>query len=141
MKPAEVRFSVDADILGLGKLLGGLRPDITYPGDPGTTLHKRVRPACAITTPRTKDPVWIPLVARQGLLIITRDANIQQHHAELDAVRANQARMVALSSRDATSTWSQLEVVMCQWREIEKLTEQPGPFIYTATRTSLAKVL
>ena len=141
MRPAEVRFSVDADILGLGKLLGRLRPDITYPGDPGTTLHKRVRPACAITTPRTKDPVWIPLVARQGLLIITRDANIQQHHAELDAVRVNQARMVALSSRDATATWSQLEVVMCQWREIEKLSELRGPFIDTATRTTLAKVL
>jgi hypothetical protein len=140
VKPAEVRFSVDADILGLGKLLGGLRPDITYPGDPGTTLHKRVRPPCASATPRTKDPNWIPLVTQQGLLILTRDANIQQHHAELDAVRANQARTVALSSRDATATWSQLEVVMCQWREIEKLSEPRGPFIDTATRTTLAKV-
>lgn len=31
MKPAEVRFYFDADILGLGKLISGLRPDCTYP--------------------------------------------------------------------------------------------------------------
>ena len=34
-RAAQVRFYVDADILGLGKILGGLRNDITYPGDPG----------------------------------------------------------------------------------------------------------
>ena len=29
------RFYVDADLLGLGHVLAGLRPDTTYPGDPG----------------------------------------------------------------------------------------------------------
>ena len=140
MKPADVRFYLDADILGLGKLLGGLRSDITYPGDPGVTIHKRTRPACVITTTRTKDSVWIPLVSEQGLLILTRDGKIQQHTAEIAAVMENQGRMVALSSSDASTIWAQLEVVMTQWRRIEQLAELPGPFIYTATRTLLKKV-
>jgi hypothetical protein len=141
VKPAEVRLYVDADILGLGKLLAGLRADITYPGDPGVTIHKRSRPACIITTPRTKDPVWIPKVSQQGLLILTRDSNIQQHSAEISAVVDNHGRMVALSSIDATTVWAQLEVVMTQWRRLEELADLPGPFIYTATRSSLRKVV
>jgi hypothetical protein len=38
LRAALVRFYVDADILGLGKLLGSLRNDVTYPGDPGTPV-------------------------------------------------------------------------------------------------------
>lgn len=48
--------------------------------------------------------------------------------------------MVALSGRDAKTKWDQLEIVMSQWRAIEKLTALPGPFIHTATRTALNKV-
>lgn len=140
MKPAEVRFYVDADILGLGKLLAGLRPDITYPGDPGDVIHRRQRPACAVTSPRTKDTIWIPTVSEQGLVILTRDSNIQQHRAEIAAVVDSGGRMIALSARDATTKWFQLEVVMTQWRKIEGLADTQGPFIYTATRTSLVKV-
>lgn len=33
-RPADVRFYVDADVLGLAKLLVRLRSDVTYPGDP-----------------------------------------------------------------------------------------------------------
>lgn len=40
-KPAEVKFYVDADLLGLGHVLAGLRPDVTYPGDLGVVIHKR----------------------------------------------------------------------------------------------------
>jgi hypothetical protein len=34
-KPAIVRFYVDADVLGLAKILVQVRSDVTYPGDPG----------------------------------------------------------------------------------------------------------
>ncbi len=88
MKQAEVRYYIDADILGLGRLLARLRPDITYPGDPGAVIHKRMRPPCSVTSPRTLDPVWIPMVSSEGLLIITRDSNIHKHTAGLEAVRA-----------------------------------------------------
>lgn len=60
IRPAHVRVYIDADVLGLGKLLGGLRNDITYPGDPGAMMHKRQRPPCPITSPHVLDIEWIP---------------------------------------------------------------------------------
>jgi hypothetical protein len=138
VKPAVVRFYIDQDILGL-KILASTRPDITYPGDPGATIHKRQRPPCPVK-PGTLDVDWLPIVAEQGWLIITRDSHIRQHRAEINAVMDHGAKMVALASEDAGNTWSQLEVVMTQWREIEKLVDLPGPFVYTAHRTSLTKI-
>jgi hypothetical protein len=138
VKPAVVRFYIDQDILGL-KILASLRSDITYPGDPGATVHKRERSPCPIK-PGTLDVDWLPVVAEQGWLIITRDAHIRQHRAEINAVMDHRARMVALASEDARNTWAQLEVVMTQWREIDKLADLPGPFVYAAYRTSLAPI-
>lgn len=140
MREAHVRFYIDADILGLAKVLTQLRADVTYPGDPGGTVRKRVRPACPITTPDTKDHDWIPQVTAFGWLIVTRDSKIQSHRAEVGAVREHDARMVALAGRDAVDTWHQLEVFMSQWRSIERLTDQPGPFIYTVTRTAIQAI-
>jgi len=77
VKLAEVRFYFDADILGLGKMVSGLRPDCTYPGDPGAVIHTRRRPPCSVITPATPDTEWIPRVAAEGLLIITRDSRVQ----------------------------------------------------------------
>lgn len=140
-KPADVRYYVDADMQGLGKLLASLRSDVTYPGDPGAVVHQRARPPCAVISPRTKDTDWIPIVSRQGLLVLTRDRHIQQHAAELEAVKAVNGRMVAFSSTDAGTTWGQLEVVMTQWRQIEALLDVAGPFVYSVSRTVLAKLL
>lgn len=140
MRPAIVRFYIDADVLGLAKVLAALRPDVTYPGDPGCVVHKRLRPPCPITTPRTNDSDWIPIVAERGWLIVTRDNNIRQHAAELAAVRDHGAKLVAISGREGTGTWAQLEVVITQWRALEALEALPGPFIYAATRTGLRKI-
>jgi hypothetical protein len=126
--------------LGLAKVLARLRNDVTYPGDPGELIHGRQRAPCVIASPRTLDRNWIPIVASQGWLIITRDRRIQDHRLEVASVLEHSARMVALSSAEAGTKWAQLEVVMSRWREIEALLEQPGPFIYTATRSQLAEV-
>ena len=48
-KAAIVRFYIDADIRGLGIIIGALRHDVTYPGDLGAVIHKRERPPCVIT--------------------------------------------------------------------------------------------
>jgi hypothetical protein len=45
--------------------------------------------------------------------------------------------MVALTGDDAGNTFAQLEVVMCQWRAIERCFAEPAPFIYAATRSRL----
>lgn len=139
-KPAEVRFYVDADVLGLAKLLVQVRNDITYPGDTGGDLHKRSRPPCPITSPKTLDTVWIPEVAAHGWLIITRDSRIGINPAEIAAVKANGAKMVALSGKEAANTFKQLELLMIQWRHIEEAFDEEGPFIYSASRTTLRRV-
>jgi hypothetical protein len=139
-KPATVRFYIDADILGLAKVLVQVRADVTYPGDPGGLLHKRLRPPCPIVSPAVVDPVWIPDVTARGWLIITRDSDIISNRAEIAAVRESGARLVALAGREAIGTWAQLEVLMTQWRRIEALLDDRGPFIYSATRTTLRPV-
>ena len=139
-RPAEVRYYFDADVLGLAKIMVQVRPDCTFPGDPGGLLHKRRRPACPVLHPDTRDPVWIPEVARRGWLIITRDSNIQGHRAEIDAVRESGAKMVALAGRDSIGTWAQLNVLVHHWRRIEMACDEQGPVIYSVTRTSFRAV-
>ncbi|MFC0533544.1 PIN-like domain-containing protein [Phytohabitans kaempferiae] len=140
MRPAEVRFYIDADILGLAHVLAGLRDDVTYPGDPGATVRKRIRPPCPIRSPAVPDKDWIGLVAARGWLIITRDGHIQVHTKELAEVREHSAKMVALDTSQAHGTFDQLEIVMCRWRQIVDLYEQPGPFNYVASRTNLRRI-
>jgi hypothetical protein len=43
--------------------------------------------------------------------------------------------MVTLGGQEAGNTFDQLQVLMCNWRAIERKLAQVGPFIYTATRT------
>lgn len=138
-RPALVRLYLDADILGLAKLLVRVRNDITYPGDPGGVVHKRRRPPCPIT-PATLDRDWIPEVASRGWLIVTRDRNIQDHPAEIGAVRDHSARMITLHGPEARGTWEQLEIFMSRWRDIERCLDQPGPFVYSITRTTFRPV-
>jgi hypothetical protein len=140
VEPAVVRFYLDADVLGLAKILVQVRSEVTYPGDPGGRLHRRTRPACPIKSPEVRDDVWILQVAALGWLIITRDANIAKNRAEIAAVRESGARMISLAGTEAIGTWAHLEALLCRWRAIERTLEQPGPFIYAATRTALRAV-
>ena len=92
-KPATIRFYVDADVLGFAKILVQMRSDVTYPGDPGGVVKgRKLRPPCPITGPGTPDRVWIPETAKREWLIITRDRHIQEHRAEIEAVRVSGAR-------------------------------------------------
>lgn len=139
-KPANVRFYVDADTLGLAQILTRLRHDVTYPGDPGGVVHKRARPACPITT-NTPDTEWIERVSSEGWLILTRDKRIAHRHLERLAVTTHGARVVAVTSKDRLTNWGILEIVMSQWRWIEEMSELPGPFIYGITRTARRSLL
>ncbi len=139
-RPAEVRFYVDADTLGLAQILTRLRDDVTFPGDPGGVVHNRVRPACTITTD-TADTDWIKRVSSDGWLIITRDKRIAKRHLERQAVITHSARVIAVTSREPLNNWGILEIVMTQWRWIEETSELPGPFIYGITRTARRSLL
>lgn len=140
VRPAKVRYYFDADVRGLGQVMAQVRPDVTYPGDPGGVLHKRERPPCPVDKISMLDEEWIPLVAAKGWLIITRDARIQDHVAELDAVRVHKARMIALAGRDAGSTWDQLLLLARVWPQIEQIDDRAGPFVFNAHRSGLRAV-
>lgn len=53
---AETGVPYPLDILGLGKLISGLRPDCTFPGDPGAVIHKRQRRPCSVTCRQRRTP-------------------------------------------------------------------------------------
>ncbi|MCY4068845.1 MAG: hypothetical protein OXE79_07050 [Acidimicrobiaceae bacterium] len=137
MKPATVRYYFDADVLGLGKVVARLGPDATYPGDQGALVHKQKRSPCVISSADVADVDWIPLVAADKMVAISRDSRISRRIAEIDAVVQHKLRLVVLTSADARTVWTQLEVLMCQWRGIERLVDIPGPCIYRASRTRL----
>jgi 3-methyladenine DNA glycosylase Tag len=86
------------------------------------------------------DTDWIPDVAARGWLIVTRDSMIIQNRNEIAAIRENNAKMVALNQRDAQTKWGQLEVFMTQWRHIEALTSERGPFIWRVSRTAMTSI-
>lgn len=139
MKPAEIRFYFDEDVLGLARVIAQLRPDCTFPGDPGAEIFKRRRDACPIDR-GTKDTAWLPKVTEFGWLVITRGYSIRKNLAERHAVRDSGARMVALSGEDARTKWGQLELLMMRWRRIEALVAEPGPFIYLASRSRFEQI-
>jgi len=139
-RAAQVRFYIDADIRGLGLIIGALRFDVTYPGDQGADIHHRKRPPCPIATPDVLGTAWIPEVARRGWLIVTRDSKIIENRAEITAVRDNSAKMVALNQRDASTKWGQLEVIMSRWRDIEKPADEEGPLIWRVSRTAMTQI-
>lgn len=95
-----VRYYVDADLMGLAKVLANLREDITYPSDPGGAVRKRMRPVSPVTSTEVDDLDWIPIVAERGWSILTRDMKITRRPAELEAVRAHSAKLFVRDSRE-----------------------------------------
>jgi 3-methyladenine DNA glycosylase Tag len=79
-------------------------------------------------------------IARRGWLIITRDNKIIENRLEIAAVRDNAGKMVALNRQDAANKWGQLGVFITRWRDIEALADEPGPFIWRASRTRMTSI-
>jgi hypothetical protein len=131
-----IRYYFDADILGVAKLFVQVRSDVTYPGDPGDGI----RPPCLIS-PATKDDEWIPTVATNDWITITRDKHIMSRPTELAAVKSNRAKVVCLDARHELTKWLELEIIVIQWRRIEDLSAIAGPWIYRASRSKLTKEL
>lgn len=63
-------FFVDEDTLALAGL-----PDVVHPGHPRLPDIPR----------ETHDRVWIPIIARRGLILVTRDKRIRREPAERSA--------------------------------------------------------
>jgi hypothetical protein len=65
---------------------------------------------------------------------------IIQNRNEVAAVRENKTKMAALNRREAQTKWGQLEVFMTQWRRIDALIPEPGPFIWRVSRTAMTPI-
>ena len=114
-------------------VLGGLRADLTYPGDPGAEIHKRTRPKSPIAE-GAMDLDWLPVVGAEGWLALSRDKNIQESIAELSAVKEHGVKMVCLTGASSTSKWLQVECIMSYWHLIEPLTGREGPFVFKMSK-------
>lgn len=136
LRAATVRFYVDADLLGLAKVLAALRDDVTYPGDPGAVVRGRSR-APAPVAAADADEDWIPVVAAHGWVIISRDKRIHHRFGQLSLVRDHGATMVCVTGEAGHDRWTQLEAVMTNWRSIEAAYEEHPPFVYRVTRTDM----
>jgi hypothetical protein len=139
-KDADVRFYFDADILGLAHIVCALRPECTYPGDPGVKIKRQIRSPCIVENPRAKDREWIPVVGGQNWVAITRDKDIQSHLSLLQLVKEYRLRLVTLTGADAGAPWGQLGIVLPQWKNIESLVDKPGPIVVAATRTGFRHI-
>jgi hypothetical protein len=137
----KARWYVDADTLGLAHVLIRARPDVTFPGDDGIRHRSAWRlPPCVVPDPATRDDLWIPLVAGADLAIITRDKHIATRMAEKAEVLAASARMFAITTPGNLRTWDLLAVVVAQWEKFEFAVEEPGPYIYSVTRSAMSKI-
>jgi PIN like domain len=132
---------VDADTLGLAYVLVRARPDVTFPGDDGDRHKKSWRmPPCMISDPAMRDDEWIPAVTQAGLAIISRDKRIASRTAEKEAILKAGARMFAIVSPGNLRTWELLSIVVARWGQMERLAEEPGPYIYAVTSTGMHKI-
>lgn len=139
-RPADVRFYIDQDLRGAGKVLGGLRVDVTYPGDIGAIIKHRERPACPVRE-GALDVEWLPAVGARGWLAITRDRRIQMSISELTAVRDKAVRMVCLTGQSGHDKWHQLECLLTHWDKLEQTLDEPGPFVYKLSKASGLRAL
>lgn len=143
-----VRFYVDADTLGLAHVLVTIRGDVTYPGDPGGHFKRLVRPACPVTRTRTPDEEWLPIVAQQGWLVITRDQNLRNKTVEMDSILRHGAKVVTIVNarrskgleRPKLDVFRQLQILLTHWENVEELFDLPGPFIYDVSQTGMHKI-
>ena len=135
------RWYIDADTLGLAHVLIRARHDVTFPGDDGTRHSARwTLPPCPIQQTSARDTEWIPQVAAAGMAIISRDAAISRRRVEKDAVLAAGAQMFAITDPGQLRVWDPLEIVMHRWRDMERLRERSGPYIFAVSRTRLTEI-
>jgi len=126
------RFYADESVLGLGKSLAYARHDVLYCGHP-------VIPECPLGI---DDVDWIPLVAKRGLVAITRDKRIRTRPGERLAVKQSGLRMFTISTKNDADTWEWLGLLVRNWAVMEStLVQHPtGPWIYAVNQAKLARI-
>lgn len=116
-------FFVDEDTLALAGL-----PDVVHPGHPRLADIPR----------ETADRVWIPIVARLGLILVTRDKRIRREPAERSAFENAGVRGFVITTRNMRSNDLRGLFIVHAPAMRAMATDQPrGPWLYAVTRTRI----
>lgn len=133
---------LDEDVLGLAAALAQAKLPVTWPGDDGLRADKRKTQSPSPVQARAMaDEDWIPVVARAGLAIITRDRRIIDRTVRVNAVLASGARLFALTSSGPLDLCGEMRIVAAQWDELERRRHLPGPFVDGVTRSGVQRLL
>lgn len=114
-------YFVDRD-LGprVGEALRSVKVDIVL-------HHERFAPAAA-------DDEWIPAIAEDGLVILTRDRHIRSRPAERQVFNDARAKCIVVTTRVSTPL-EDLRALLIAWPQIENLAAtMPGPFMFGLAR-------
>jgi hypothetical protein len=112
--------------LPLGKALAAVRRDVVYPGHPLTEVR-----------PGDLDDVWLPVVGKAGMLLITRDKRIRHRLMEKRALVTHSVKGLFLTQAGSMTMWEILRMVVRNWERIDELTHQPGPWARSLTRNGI----
>jgi hypothetical protein len=120
-----LRFFVDETSLGLGKALAIARKDVVHPGHPDFPEVPR----------NTDDTVWMPVVSRLDLVVISRDKRIRTKPAELEAFRACGLRVFWIAGRHDLNNWASLVLIVKSWDKMEQIIRDrgAGPWFYAVS--------
>jgi hypothetical protein len=69
------RWFFDENSIGVAQALQYVRGDVTWPGGPGGMVPQGA-----------KDPQWLPIVGKAGLVLLTRDKRIRKRPVERKAL-------------------------------------------------------
>lgn len=123
-------YFTDENTLGLGKLLRRAgRNDVVYPG------HE----ALAEVAVGTADLDWMPVVARRGLIVVTRDRRIRTRPVELRAYWELGIRSVWLGAKQDLAPRDQMELFVRHEARLQReiLKRGPGPWALVMSQAGL----
>lgn len=129
----DLRFFVDETSLPVGRALAAVRGDVVHPG------HRRIKDLVPVGT---LDPVWMEVIGKMGLVVISRDRHIKTKPAELDAYRAHSLRAFWIAGDKDMPNWENLDRVVRSWPEIERIIKErgPGPWFYGLYGTRVSEI-
>jgi hypothetical protein len=76
-----------------------------------------------------KDSVWIPVLAKEGAVVITYDYNIHRDNIERGIYQKNGLGLVVIRmpSKKGATYWERVQLLIKQWEEIRKVCVQRNP--------------
>jgi hypothetical protein len=128
----DLAYFVDESLLGLGKVLASVRPDVVHPGH-------RLLPEIPIGT---LDPDWIPIVSKRRLVVIIRDKRIRRKPAELALLHEHALRVFWITGKKDLNNWGYLERVIRHWKALELIVASrgPGPWFWGIDETRVSEI-